>query len=130
MLSILFDGYRRRRIIDTIVHEYAPHPLPGTTAPPIISIEVLIEQDQVFPVGVVGIARVVPMARPLPILISHKDVGNAMADLLTDLEQCHHLPRPSGTFNLQLIPIVKVIAFQGFRYQEVHWKLRKWYVKL
>jgi hypothetical protein len=94
--------------------------LPGTTALPTVSIEVLVEQDKVFPVGVIGIARVIAVARPLAILTSHKNTSNATADLLADLEQSQHFAGASGTLNLQLLTIIEMVAFQCFRDQEVY----------
>lgn len=84
--------------------------VPGTTAFPSVSIEVFIKQDQVLPMGVVGIARVVTMAGPLAVLPSYKDAGNTMTDLLTDLEQSHQLPRSSRALHFEFIPIVEMIA--------------------
>ena len=93
--------------------------LPGTTTLPTVSIEVLVEQDQVLPVWVVGIAGVVTMARPLTILVSHKNTTDTTANLLADLQQGHHLARASGALHLEFIPIVEMVTFQSFRDQEV-----------
>ena len=73
--------------------------------------------------GVVGIARVVAMARPLAVLPGHKEGGDTVADILADLQQCHHLPRPSWTLHLQLVTIVEMIPLQSLSDQEIHWKL-------
>ena len=54
-----------------------------------VSIEVLIEKDQILPVRVRGVARIVSMARPPTILVWSKQIDNPVAELLADLEEVH-----------------------------------------
>lgn len=58
---------------------------PCSTSLASVTIEVLIEKYKVLPVGIRGVARVVTMTSPPPILVRSKDVDHAMTELLTDL---------------------------------------------
>ena len=90
---------------------------PGLVAspapPPRISVEVLVEEDQVLPEGVALVQLGVPMARPSSGLVRHEEPGQATGQFETDFVQSHDLPRSSRTLHLEVFSVVEVVALQG-----------------
>src|SRR5580704_6372050 len=80
----------------------------GTKSRSILSMEVLMELNQVFPVGIVlklFHALHAAIYRTLPLLVTQKDFGEPVIELLRNLIQRHHLPRTRRTLNLKVISV-------------------------
>ena len=85
-----------------------------------VSIEVLVEENQVLPVRVRGVARVVSMARPPPVLVRSKEIDDPVAELLADLQEVHLVPWPSWALHLQILSIVEVVPLKRLRQKKVN----------
>ena len=93
---------------------------PSPTSLSGVSIEVLVEENQFLPVRVRGVARVVSMARPPPVLVRNKQIDDPVAELLADLQEVHLVPRPSRALHLQILSVVEEVPLKGLRQKEVH----------
>lgn len=85
-----------------------------------VSIEVLVEENQVLPVRIRGVARVVSMARPPPVLVRSKEIDDPVAELLADLQEVHLVPRSSRALHLQILSVVEVVPLKCLRQKEVN----------
>ena len=93
---------------------------PGSTSFPRVPIEILVEQHQILPVRVRGVARVSSMARPSTTLgRGDEERVDSAAELVADLEEVHLNPRPRRTLHLQIIAVEIVVALQSLNDQEV-----------
>jgi len=92
---------------------------PRTAPTSSVSVEVLVEEYKILPVGVRGVALIITMAGPLAIWPREKDGSNTIADLLANLQKVLHVARACGTLHLQLVTIEVIVPFQALDDQEV-----------
>ena len=81
--------------------------------------EELIEKDQVFPMRVRGVARVVSMTWATSTGIRKKYAGDTLTEGLTDLKEVHSPARPRGELHLKVITVVEIVALQALNDEEV-----------
>ena len=79
----------------------------------------LIEEDEILPVRVRGVTKVVTMAWAMPTGIRKEETGDPPAEVLADLEEIHPLPRVSRILDLQVISVVEIVSLQAFDDEEV-----------
>ena len=89
--SLVTEG--REKALSTTRREKPQGGSPGSTSFPRVPIEVLVEQHQILPVRVRGVARVSSVARPLTALgRGDEERVDSSAELLADLQEVHLNP--------------------------------------
>src|SRR5262245_6627242 len=70
----------------------------------VVAVEVLVEQDEIAPVGVLLELRAPSVYRPPPILASQEDAGQPARDLLGNLVQVHEPSGARGALDVKSLP--------------------------
>src|ERR1700751_6205551 len=78
----------------------------------VITAEVLAEEHEIFPVGVIDITLLVTMCRPPSLRIAQKQLDQPACDLLFYLLNRKHTATSGGTLNLEIDTIYSVIELQ------------------
>jgi hypothetical protein len=86
----------------------------GTESHSGVSVEILVEEDQVSPMGILGILGHSPVAWPVPILIRQEKLYQTCRDFFGHLGQIHPLTRTSRTLHFEVVTIEMMVALQGF----------------
>src|SRR5436309_12854996 len=125
--SITYSGQRARtslaRLLEQLGDEARPARLvTGADAGAVVTVEVLVEEDQVAPVRVGGEALDAPVDRSPAPLVAQEDPCQPARQLGGHLPERHHLPRARREFHLQLAAVEVIEALQRFDEQEVHRK--------
>src|SRR5262249_39312128 len=84
-----------------------------------VSVEVLVEEDQILPVRVVSVDVDAVEDGPLSGLIQQEDPRQPLRELSVDLSQREHLSRAGRAFDLEVVAEVLVIAAEGLEDQVV-----------
>src|SRR6266540_6872214 len=127
--SIRYSGQCRRRtprmLLATLLQELGDQAGPaglvaGADAGPAVAVEVLVEQDQVAPVGIALEQLEGAVDRPASVTAAQEDAGEAPRQLGRDLPQRHRLPRARGELDLELALEEVIEALERLDQQEVH----------
>src|SRR4051794_35997593 len=98
-----------RELLEAAHDERGPPGLVARTqAPPVLRVEVLVEQNEVFPRGVRLEARVLAVARAAPVCAGHEDARQPARELIGDITQAQEISRPRGALDLERLA-VKVV---------------------
>src|SRR5579872_5249278 len=86
----------------------------------VVSMEVLVKQQVVFPVWICLEPMGSTVNRPPCMLVSQEDSDQPIRNLSGYVKKIHPATRPSGTFDFKVIAIVEVKRQQSTDYQGVH----------
>src|SRR5262245_38953672 len=84
----------------------------GAETSPVVTVEVLIEQDEIAPVRVLLKLPRPAIDRPSASLVFQKDAGEPAPEFLGDLVQVHLPSRACWTFNRERIAVIGVVLQQ------------------
>ena len=87
-----------------------------------VAVEVFAEQDQVLPVGIVGVPMFLTMAGAVAILVRQEEVHHAAGDVFRDLDKRLLLAAAGGILHLEGFTVDQVVALQRSDEQHVHGK--------
>src|SRR5437867_11165494 len=91
-------------------------------AAPGLSMEVLVEQDELFPVRVRREPLVVAMTGAAAVLVREEGRGEPPRELERNLAEVHPASRAAGHLDRQLVPVIVVIALERLDEEIVHRK--------
>lgn len=77
---------------------------PGT----IISVEVLVKEDVIAPMGIVLELLSAAIDRSMAILVPQEDAGETIGDLLAHVEKIHQVAGARGTFDFEVVAVIEV----------------------
>ena len=86
----------------------------GTQTFPGVPVKIFVKQNQVPARRVVAEVRRVAVTGPSPLRIRQKKASQAQGDLIGDLLQVAAVAGTGGTLDLQLVPVMVMVALQGF----------------
>src|SRR5258707_15567513 len=87
-----------------------------------VPIEVLVEEDVVTPVRVVGVACEGAVARPRPALLRNEQGAEPLRELVCHASEVCELARSGRAFDPESIPVVAVVLSQSLDQEEVNWE--------
>src|SRR2546423_8218885 len=90
--------------------------------PAVLAVEVLVEEHEVAPMRIPGVADVVAMAGTLPILVREEQPREARRQLARYLAEGHHAAGADRTLDCERVSIEMVIPLQRLDEQVVHRK--------
>ncbi len=86
----------------------------GAQAPAGFAVEVFVEQDQVAPVRVLGIAAVVAMTGAASVRVAQEEAGEPASQVVGDLLEVEASPGAGRAFHLEAVTVVVMVALQRF----------------
>src|SRR6266567_8627154 len=97
--------------LDQLCHHAGPSRLVARAQPrPVVSVEVLVEQEVIAPVGI-GLELLGPTVDgPPTALIAKEQAAQPVRDLLGNLEEVHLVARTGRAFNLEAVAVVQIEA--------------------
>lgn len=105
-----FQGPRRIQIaikMDELGHEPGPAGLmAGAQSRPVVAVEIFVKEDVIAPMGIGLELLCAAVYRTPAALIAQEDPSEPVGDLLAHLEEVHHLSRPCGAFDLEVVAVV------------------------
>ena len=102
-------GVQQTVQLDGLRHEPGPARLMARTqSSAVVSMEVFIEEDVIAPMRIALELLRAAVDRALALLIPEKYIGQPIGDLFAHLEEVHHLPRPRGALDLEVVAVVQV----------------------
>src|SRR5262245_30459653 len=78
-----------------------------------VAVEILVEQRQVAPMGIVGISRFIAVAWAAAIFIGQEEIHEPSRDFQSHVFQIHPASGPGWALDPQAIAIEIVIALKG-----------------
>src|ERR1700678_4082989 len=99
-----------------------PSLMRGTQTAPRVAIEVLAEEDQVFPIRVSCVTFFSSVAGAVAILVGAGETHQASCNILSNLDEGPLLAAAGGVLKLEVIAIDERIALQCVDQQHVHGK--------
>lgn len=91
----------------------------GADAGSVISMKILVEENQIFPVRIRLKFLSAPVGRSAPVGTPQKNVGEATGDLSGNLPQVHHPPRARGEFDFIFVPQIVVKLLKRFNNKKI-----------
>src|SRR5262245_3413506 len=87
-----------------------------------LAVEVLVKEDEVLPVRVGRVPRVLAMQRAWPRCSGEEERGESSRELARDFTERHPMARSGGALHGELITIEVVVALERFDEEIVHRK--------
>ena len=107
-------GIHVAKKLDELGHQPRPASLmAGTQSGPVVGMEVFEEQQVIPPLGIGLELLCTAVDRTPAAFIAQKCTGEAVGDLLADLEEVHHPTRTRRAFNFEVVAIVQVVLQQS-----------------
>src|SRR5262245_4409141 len=92
----------------------------GSKARAIVTVEIFVEQEVIFPLRIVLKFLCTAVHRPPARPISQKDPSEPMGDVPGHLEQVHDLARTGWTLDFESVAVIQIERHQGADQQGVH----------
>src|SRR5437773_3093026 len=86
----------------------------------ILTMKILIELDQIFPVGIVMKLLGAPIYRALPVLIAKEDIGQPSIDLERNLEQRHQISRTGWALDFKIVSVELIKLIERPQNKAIH----------
>src|SRR5215472_5411260 len=107
-------------LLEKLGHQCCPTGLmTGAEPRTIVAVEVLVEQNQIAPVRIMGVNRVCAMDGPFAHGRFQKDTRQAARQLRRDFPKCAVDARSGGALDSEFGPVIMVEFLQRFDQQEV-----------
>src|SRR5262245_50366194 len=87
-----------------------------------LGVEVLVEQHEVTPRGIFGVAAIVAVTRTLTARVGKKDARQARADLARHLVERAHDARADRAFDAEALAVEMMVALEGLEQEIVQRK--------
>ena len=89
-------------------------------APSGVAVKVLVERNQISPIGIVVEQFAIAKNRPLAIFVAQENVRQTPRQFLPHFRQVFHLAGARGTFNLERVAVVQVIFLKRQQDKNIH----------
>src|SRR5262249_13102524 len=100
-------------LLEKLGHEPRPARLvAGPDARPVVPVEVLVEEEEVLPVGIAVEDLRNPEDGSAPVGPGQEDAGEAPREIRAHLPEIHELGRPRGTGHLEIVAEEVVVLLQ------------------
>jgi hypothetical protein len=82
--------------------------------------EVLVEEDEVLPKGVLRVSTIIPVTGAASLLVSQEEQAEATRKFIGYLLESHESPASRWTFDGEGVPVEGVVAIERLNHEEVN----------
>ena len=84
-----------------------------------LSVEVLVEEQEILPVGIGGIPRITTVTRAVALFIGQEDGNNPFSEQPCGLAERHHVSRAGRKLNLEGVAVEVIVGLERLDDHEV-----------
>jgi hypothetical protein len=84
----------------------------GSNASSRVSVEMFVEQNEIFPIRIDRVPDIIPVAWPASLSIASEERAQSTTELIRHLLKVQEITRGCWAFDLKVIPVEGVIAVE------------------